>query len=405
MNMTEKSKLNTHLNVALLLCATVATQGCASAFTGPLGAGPQGDLASQKATLVSKTLTDDPGVIVIGHRGASGYLPEHTLESYDLAVQQGADFVEVDLVMDGDGALLARHENNMIETTDADIKFPNKKVTKLFEGVEQTGFFSEDFSSIEMAQLRAIQRLPFRGKSQNGKYKIPTFQQILDWHKAKEIEVGRPIGLYIELKHPTHHLSVHKDIVPKFIEAMAKSHLSAASDRVFVECFETKALRDLKSAGTPYQLILLVDEPNAFPYDLVVAGKQKTYLDLMKEPGLKTVREFAAGIGPAKKYFSKIESPFKDNKPDSEGRDGVESWVADVQEAGLKVHPHTFCNEPEFLIPDALGSVEREYRYFFALGVNGVFSDFPDTAIAARTDFVTATAVKPNSAFEGIGED
>jgi glycerophosphoryl diester phosphodiesterase len=317
--------------------------------------------------------------IVIAHRGASGYRPEHTLAAYELAIEMGADFIEPDLVSTRDGVLIARHENEISETTDVAGRpeFAARRATKRIDGREVTGWFSEDFTLAEIKALRAKERLPFRNQSFNGRFEVPAFAEVLALARRKSAETGRTIGVYPETKHPTYFRSLGLPLEPPLLLALHEAGYRGRTAPVYLQSFEVENLRELRKA-TDLPIIQLLDIQGQ-PWNLAVAGDQRTYQDLAAPAGLAGIAAYADGIGPYKRMIVPA------------GPDGrllsPTSLVADAHHAGLLVHPWTFRSDAVFLAPDYAGAPEREYDQFFALGVDGLFSDFPDTAVAARQRF------------------
>lgn len=316
--------------------------------------------------------------VVIGHRGACGYRPEHTLASYELAIDMGADFIEPDLVPTRDGALIARHENEISGTSDVAEIFPDRRTTKTIDGVPVTGFFTEDFTLAEIKTLRARERLPFRDHGFDGRYQVPTFEEIVALARRKEKETGRVIGLYPETKHPTYFRAIGLPLEPRLVEILRQNGYDTPDAPVCIQSFEWGNLRVLRQM-TPVPLVFLIGAPGKQPYDLAASGDPRTYGDLTTPAGLASLARFASGIGPDKRY---IVPQNPDGSLGSPTR-----LVADAHAAGLFVHAYTFRNEPRFLAPAYAGDPLKEYLGFYALGVDGVFSDFPDTALAARTAF------------------
>jgi glycerophosphoryl diester phosphodiesterase len=337
--------------------------------------------------------------LVIAHRGASGYRPEHTLSSYQLALDMGSDFIEPDLVITKDGELIARHEPNLMETTDVRMRpeFADRHRLKLVDGVAVEGFFAEDFTLAEIKTLRAIQSRPYRDQSYNGVYSIPTLAEIIRLVQDHEKLSGRAIGIYPELKHPSYFRLQGLPLEEKLIDTLI-AHDFVNPLRVYIQSFEVSALKDvlhplLQSRGLHLPLIQLFDALDQKPYDYVLAGRPETYGDLIRSDNLALiVAGYARGIGVWKASFIKRErlpAPL-----DLDG-DGVAAAterltgeilpvVSDAHSAGLLVHVYTMRNEEQFL---ALGyaSAQDEYRALAALGVDGFFTDFPDTArIALR---------------------
>ena len=298
-----------------------------------------------------------PDIIIIGHRGASGHRPEHTLESYSLAIAMGADFIEPDLVSTKDGVLIARHENEIGGTTDVADRFPGRKTTKTIDGQSITGWFTEDFTLAEIRTLRAKERLPFRSHDRDGQYPIPTFEEVLALAETKAREVGRTIGVYPETKHPTYFRSMGLALEQPMLETLARHGKTDRSAPVFIQSFEPANLQLLRPMTT-LRLVLLLDQ-NA---DVSPAR-------------LTEIRKYADGIGPNTRLIVPAN-------PDGTLREPT-TLVADAHKAGLLVHVWTLRSEPAFLSPSYGGDPLEEYRQFAALGVDGIFGDFPDVAFAA----------------------
>jgi glycerophosphoryl diester phosphodiesterase len=326
--------------------------------------------------------------LVIGHRGASGHRPEHTLASYTLAIELGADFIEPDLVSTKDGQLVARHENDITGTTDvaARPEFAARKATKSIDGVTVTGWFTEDFTLAELKTLRAIERLPDvrpHNTIYNGLFQIPTLQEVIDLARSEGRRVGRTIGVYPETKHPTYFRSIGKPLEPLVAAVLRRNGLAHRDAPVFLQSFEPSSLQRLRQ---------LVDTPSAqlldaagAPWDFRVAGDPRTYADLAKPAGLKFIDTFATGVGVNKNLVIPRDAAGALLPPTT--------LVADAHARGLVVHAWTFRNENTFLPanlrtgtdPTAWGRILEELRLFFATGLDGVFADYPDTAVLART--------------------
>jgi glycerophosphoryl diester phosphodiesterase len=307
-----------------------------------------------------------PVPLVIAHRGLPGHLPEHTLEGYQKAIELGADFIETDLVSTKDGVLIARHEGEISGTTDAAEKFPKRKKKKIIDGASVEGWFSEDFTLAEIKTLRARERLPGRSQKYNGKFLVPTFGEVIALVKKNS---SRKIGIYPEIKHPSYFRSLGLALEPKLVSALNKGGLNRRDAPVFVQSFEPASLRELKKELL-VPLVQLLDAEDVRPYDFVLAGDPRTYGDLLKDAGLREVASYAAGIGPWK------ESIVSDR--------GKTDLVARAHARGLLVHPYTFRSDAGILPARYAGDPEKEYREFFALGADGVFSDFSDDALRAR---------------------
>ncbi|MCW8199945.1 glycerophosphodiester phosphodiesterase [Verminephrobacter aporrectodeae subsp. tuberculatae] len=349
--------------------------------------------------------------LVIGHRGASGYLPEHTLEGYRRAIALGADFIEPDLVATSDGALVARHEPNITATTDVSQRpeFASRKTKKMIDGVQEEGWFVTDFTLAEIKTLRAVQPMAERDQSYNGKFQIPTFEEVLDLAKTEGAKAGRSVGVYPETKHPSYHARQGLPLEDRLLAILAKYGYTTSAAPVIVQSFEVSNLKYLRSK-TGLRLVQLVDAngvhpdgsmdlsaPYDRPYDFAVAGDARTFASLLSPEGLKEVKTYADGIGPWKPYLisSRQVDTNQDGKADDLNGDGTiderdrvllpaTEVLKNAHAAGLFVHAYTFRNEARRLASDFRGDPRAEYRLFFDLGVDGVFSDFPDTAKGAR---------------------
>ena len=356
------------------------------------------------------TLTGDKP-LVLGHRGASGYLPDHTLEGYKKAIELGADFIEPDLVATKDGVLIARHEPNITGTTDVAqrAEFAARKTKKVVDGVTEEGWFASDFTLAEIKTLRAVQPLAERDQSHNGKYQIPTLEEVLDLAKSEGTRVGRTIGVYPETKHPTYHVNLGLKLEDRLLAVLAKYGYTSKTSPVIMQSFEVSNLKYLRTK-TQIRLVQLVDAddvnangsmslvaPYDKPYDFAVAGDPRTFASLLTPEGLKEVKTYADGIGPWKPYLipSKQVDANNDGKADDLNGDGkiderdrvmmpATAVVPNAHAAGLFVHAYTFRSEARRLASDFKGDPKAEYKLFYNLGVDGVFSDFPDHAKAAR---------------------
>lgn len=312
--------------------------------------------------------------VVIAHRGAAGYRPEHTLAAYELAIDQGADFVEPDLVATRDGVLVARHENEISATTDvaAHAEFADRRRTKRIDGRDVTGWFTEDLSLAELKTLRARERLPQLRPANtafDGRFEVPTLQEIVDLVRAREATTGRRTGLYLETKHPAYYRSIGLALEPALTRTLHRNGLAAPAAPVVVESFDAASLRALDT---------MVDVPLV---QLLAANDQR-----MATPnGLARIARYADGIGPDKSLVVPL---------DAAGNRGTPTrLVSDAHAAGLLVHVWTFRAEAEFRARDLPDDV-AEYRLFYSLGVDGVFSEFPDHAGQAR---ITSTSPPPSA--------
>jgi glycerophosphoryl diester phosphodiesterase len=329
------------------------------------------------------TATTQAKPIIIAHRGASGERPEHTIASYTLAIEQGADYIEPDLVLTKDGVLVARHENEISGTTDvaAHPEFAGRKVSKTIDGQKVTGWFTEDFTLTELKTLRAKERLPLLRKANtayDGQFEIPTFAEILELIQAEEAKTRRRIGVYPETKHPSYFTSIGLPHETVLLKMLAQFGMDKPGSLVFIQSFEVGNLQALHTK-TKLPLIQLMDESGA-PAD----RPDLPYTSMATAAGLKTVATYASGIGPNKSMV--IPRTILGNLGEPT------TLVTDAHVAGLKVHPWTFRRENYFLPlsaksginPADIGDLESEIKVYLATGIDGLFSDNPAQAVAAR---------------------
>jgi glycerophosphoryl diester phosphodiesterase len=327
----------------------------------------------------------DGQVVIIAHRGASGERPEHTLASYTLAIEQGADFIEPDLVLTKDGVLVARHENEISETTDVADKpeFAARKTSKTIDGQKMTGWFTEDFTLAELKTLRAKERLPQLRKANmafDGQFEVPTFDEILALAKAQSAATGRTIGIYPETKHPSYFASIGLPHEAALLALLTTYGHVAKAAPVFIQSFEVENLKAMRPK-TKLRLIQLMDEKGS-PADRA----DLTYPEMASAEGLKAVATYADGIGPNKAMVIPRTMLGNLGEPTS--------LVSDAHKLGLAVHPWTFRRENYFLPlaqksgidPRGVGDVSAEIKAFLATGVDGIFSDNVAEAVAARMD-------------------
>lgn len=338
--------------------------------------------AQAQSSLHKWATLDGKPPLVIAHRGASGYRPEHTLASYMLAIEFGADYVEPDLVATRDGHLIARHEPLLDDTTDVKLRaeFASRRSTKSIDGKQVTGFFASDFTLAEIRQLRAVQANPARSKEFDGKLTVPTFEEILDLVEQESAKRGRRIGIYPETKHPAFHLQLNLPLEDRLLDALNRRGLNKAGAPIFIQSFESANLQYFR-AKTPLPLVQLMDE-GALIYDdsgtQVVSVSIPDYGDARGgEPpeSLADVAKYAHAIGPWKRQILRdVGQP----------KLLTTSVIEQAHQAGLRVHTYTFRNEPATLAPEYNNDPLEEYRRFYELGIDGVFSDFSDTALKAR---------------------
>jgi glycerophosphoryl diester phosphodiesterase len=346
------------------------------------------------ATLVGGTAmaTTRPRIpLVIAHRGASGERPEHTALAYRLAVDQGADFIEPDLVLSKDGALVCRHENEIGGTTDVGARpeFAARKATKVIDGETLTGWFTEDFTLAELKTLRCRERLPKLRPGNtafDGREQILTFEEVVALARAESARVGRRVGLYPEMKHPTWFASLGLPIEGRMAAALKASGLDGPDEGAFVQCFEVAPLKILRGLVRTPLVQLISDEGG--PADAPVT----LYRDMTGPAGLKAIAAYADGVGPEKGLVV---------PNDGTTLLAPTAFVTDAHAAGLKVHPWTVRRENAFLpkglrspgeAPEAAGDVQALLGPLFKAGVDGVFSDFPGEAVKARNRFIGGKA-------------
>jgi glycerophosphoryl diester phosphodiesterase len=329
--------------------------------------------------------------VVIGHRGASGYRPEHTLASYELAARMGADYVEPDLVSTKDGVLVARHEPEIGGTTDVSQhpEFKDRKTTKMLDGVAVTGWFTTDFTLAELKTLRAVERLPSvrqRNTVYDHRYQIPTFQEIIDLVHRLDRELHRDIGIYPETKHPTFFQRLGLAIEPKLVDALNRNGLNRPSAKVFVQSFEVANLKQLhRQLRVP---LIQLTGATGQPYDFTVSGDRRTYADITSAAGLREVATYAQGVGPDKNQIIPRDATDHLGQPTS--------LVRDAHAARLKVHPYTFRPENVFLPadfrsstdPNAYGDLFGEIETYLRAGIDGFFTDTADMGVVARDEFL-----------------
>ena len=349
--------------------------------------------------------------LVVGHRGASGYRPEHTLASYTLAIEMGADFIEPDLVATKDGVLVARHEPNITNTTDVSTRaeFASRKTTKMVDGVAEEGWFASDFTLAEIKTLYAKQTFPERDQSYNAQFRIPTLEEVLDLAKTEGAKAGRTVGVIPETKHPTYHVNLGLKLEDRLLEILARYGYTQKNSPIVIQSFEVSNLKYLRSKSQ-VRLVQLIDAndvnpdgsmdltaPYDKPYDFAVAGDTRTFATMLTPAGLAEIKTYADMIGPWKPYLipSKQVDANKDGKPDDLNGDGLiderdrvlmpaTDVIKNAHAVGLMVVPYTFRNEAKRLTSDFKGDPKAEYKRFYEAGVDGLFSDFPDTAVAAR---------------------
>lgn len=335
--------------------------------------------------------SDSP--IVIGHRGAAGYLPEHTLAGYALAVFQGADFIEPDLVMTKDGQLIARHEPILDETTDVSSRpeFASRRTTKVLDGFAVTAWWSEDFTLAEIKQMKARERIPSVRPANarvNDQLEIPTLQEVIDLAKGLEKVAGRKIGIYPETKHPTYYRSLGFAMEETLVHILRRNGYAGKHDRVFIQSFEVSNLKQLAHM-TNIPLVQLLGGASSRPFDVVAAGGTLTYGQMATAQGLAQIARYADGVGPSKGYVIPLVAGILDPA-------NATNFVGDAHAVGLVVHPYTYRVENQFLPlnlrigadPNGRGNLQAEIEMFLDAGIDGFFTDNSDVGVKARDAFV-----------------
>ena len=354
--------------------------------------------------------------LVIAHRGASGALPEETLEAYARAIDQGADVVETDLISTRDGVLIARHDPNLDFSTDVAKRpeFASRKKTTTVDGETQTGWFASDFTLAEIKTLGALITDSERDQSNNGKFKVITFQELIDLVKIRSTQLGRTIAVYPETKNPSYHRALGLPLEDKLIAAITAAGWNSKTSPVYVQSFEPGSLKEMKTKGLQAKLIQLIDAndydlkagkltyaaPYDRPYDWTLSGDARLFSAMVTPAGLADIKTYADGIGPWKPYIVPIKGALdadcnlrdvngdgKVNYNDASSQPAT-TLIADAHKAGLFVHAYTFRNEQRRLAFDYNKDPKAEYLQFYRLGLDGVFSDFPDTALEARSAYL-----------------
>jgi glycerophosphoryl diester phosphodiesterase len=373
-------------------------------------------------TSALKTLDGKPP-LVAAHRGASGYIPEETIEAYVKAIELGADYIELDLISTKDGVLIARHDPNLAISTDVakHPEFAARKRTMSVDGEVQTGWFSSDFTLAEIKTLGAISTDAQRPQEFNGQFKVPTFQEIIELAKHKSRETGRTIGIYPETKNPSHFRRLGLPLEDKMLAALTEAGWNDRSAPVILQSFEPGSLKYMRSKGTTLRMVQLIDGdsvdlktgavtyavPSDRPYDWTLAGDKRNFDVMVTPAGLAEIKTYADGIGPWKRYIVSIkgqvgpDGKVLDANGDAKINDAdattlaPTTLIADAHKAGLFVHAFTFRNEARRLAASYNGDPKQEYLQYYALGLDGLFSDFADTALAARAEYLRQLGAVP----------
>ncbi len=371
----------TRFTLAALTAGLIA--GCAAPPRAPTSTAAR----EAPSTAYATTSAAPKPVLIIGHRGASALRPEHTLASYQKAIDDGADIIEPDLVATKDGVLVARHENDITGTTNvAEMpEFADRKRVKVIDGERLTGWFTEDFTLAELKTLRARERIPKLRPANaklNDQFEIPTFDEILKLAELAAMKRGRPVGIYPELKHPTYFRGIGLPLEERLVTALQGSAY-AKTVPVYVQSFEAAPLRTVKrllgNSMPNVMIVQLIGNPRSRPADWRLAGDTRTYADMLKPIGLREVATYANGIGPEKNSVIPRDASGNLASPTA--------LLANAHAAGLVVHPYTFRPENAFL-PKSLrapgddatrnpAGMISEIQTFAAAGVDGVLTDDP----------------------------
>lgn len=381
--------------LGVMLCAALAAAAPATPAVGMLEG------------LGCGTTADSAAALIIGHRGAPEYLPENTLAGHELAIGLGADYIETDLVSTRDGELIARHEPNLLHTTDitSHPEFAHRRRVLVIDGVPEEGFFASDFTLAEIRTLVAVQPGIRPAPSSAEPPRIPTLDEILQLVRRHDGIAGRRIGLYVEAKHAGWHRAQGLPLEEKLLAALRAAGYGDAGAAVFIESFEPSSLKYLR-ARSSLRLVQLIDggppdargnprllPPRDKPSDFAAAGDTRTWADLLTPAGLRGIATYAAGIGVAKSWLLPARCPIWNSHCDDAQRRLLPPTrvMADARAAGLLVHPFTFRSDPHRLAQDYRGDPAREYRAFYELGVDGVITDNPDAALRARSACIIAS--------------
>lgn len=355
--------------------------------------------------------------LIVAHRGASGYLPEHTIEAYTKAIELGADFIEPDLVMTKDGYLVVRHEPMLSGTTNvASIAaFANKKTTKNVDGVNVNDWFVCDFTLAEIKQLKAKQAFSERPQQYNELYNIPTFAEVIALAKQKSSQLGKTIGVYPETKHPAFHEALNLKISDKLLEELTSVGWNNESAPVYVQSFEVSNLQYIRSKSKVkiIQLLSCYDVAlngdlifavpsgefisDGKPYDWYLNGDSRDFSFFRTSQGLDFVKTYANGIGPWKPFIISYKGTDANNdgiaddmnadgKINDSDKDALTptNLISEAHKRGLLVHAYTFRNESRRLLRNYSNNPILEYQAFYKLGLDGLFTDFTDTAVQAK---------------------
>ena len=375
--------------------AALLLAGCAGAHTAAL-----------------RTLDGQPP-LVVAHRGSAGHAPEETLEAYRRAIAVGAAVLELDLIATKDGVLIARHDPNLATSTDVarHEEFADRKRTMRVDNVAQEGWFTSDFTLAEIKTLTATAHGAPAPDTDSGP-RVATLQEVIDLARRATEQTGRTVWIYAETKNPSYHRTLGLPLEDPLLQALEQAGWNRGDAPVFIQSFEPSSLRYLRQRS-PVRLVQLIDADdvdlrtgelvyglNNRPYDWTLAGDERLFSAMVTPEGLAEIKTYADGIGPWKRYLVSLKGEIDDRGQlvDQNG-DGKltaadattlppTTLVADAHQVGLFVHPYTFRDPKHRLAANYGGDPKREYRQFYALGVDGVFSDYAQTALQALREYL-----------------
>jgi glycerophosphoryl diester phosphodiesterase len=361
-----------------------------------------------------KTLDGKPPLI-IGHRGMPGLYPEEVIAGYEAAITAGTDALELDLQSSSDGVLFACHNVYLSDTTDvaSHPEFASRKKSRMVDGVA-TGpdWYISDFTAAELKTLRVRQPIPTRSKQYDGMYPMATFQEIIDLAKrATAADPKRRINVYPETKNPLYQRQLGLPLEEKLVAMLNEAGWNTPDAPVFVQSFDPASLKEMRKLGLKTKVVQLIDgsaidyksgsitydsPDTAKPFSWLQAGDPRTFAAMVTPAGLTEIKTYADGIGPWKVYVVPAQGVNAAGHAvaalDQASNLPATSLIADAHKAGLFVHPYTFRDEPEHLTKSYHRDPKAEYKLYFDLGVDGVFTDFSTTARTALTEWLRTTA-------------
>jgi glycerophosphoryl diester phosphodiesterase len=365
-------------------------------------------------SITMKTLDGNPPLI-IGHRGLPGLYPEEVIAGYRAAIAAGTDALELDLQSSSDGVLFACHNVFLSDTTDVaeHPEFASRKKSRMVDGV-MTGpeWYFSDFSAVELKTLRVKQPIAARSKQYDGLYPMATFQEIIDLAKqTTAVDSKRRINIYPETKNPIYQRQLGLPLEEKLLAMLNKEGWNTADSPVFVQSFEPASLKQMRKLGLKTKVVQLIDgagidyktgaityesPDSAKPFSWLQAGDARTFAAMITPAGLAEIKAYADGIGPWKFYILPAQGVDAAGNAvtalDQASNMAPTSLIAEAHKAGLFVHPYTFRDEAENLTKTYNGDPKAEYKAYFDLGTDGIFTDFSTTGRIALTEWLKTTA-------------